>query len=91
METFYLLDLDEGVLSTPAVVGEFNGRRGEFYDQEEWKGRAILVRYVWSGHITAIGAHGAIFLGGRRQELGSQLDLRAVTIAVPVGGESSRM
>ena len=23
------------------------GNRGEFYDQEQYKGRAILVRYVW--------------------------------------------
>jgi hypothetical protein len=22
--------------------------RGEFYEQEEYKGRAILVRYVWT-------------------------------------------
>jgi hypothetical protein len=43
----YLLDLDKGVLSTPPVVGEFKGNRGEFYDQEQYKGRAILVRYVW--------------------------------------------
>jgi len=31
----------------PPVVGEFNGNRGEFYDQEQYKGRAVLVRYVW--------------------------------------------
>jgi hypothetical protein len=31
----------------PPMVGEFTGRRGEFYDQEDYKGRAILVRYVW--------------------------------------------
>jgi hypothetical protein len=46
--SIYLLDLDKGTLGTPPVVGEFTGQRGEFYDQEEWKGRAILVRYVWS-------------------------------------------
>jgi hypothetical protein len=45
--SIYLLDLDKGVLSLPPVVGEFNGNRGEFYDQEQYKGRAILVRYVW--------------------------------------------
>jgi hypothetical protein len=45
--SIYLLDLDKGVLSVPPVVGEFNGNRGEFYDQEQYKGRAILVRYVW--------------------------------------------
>jgi hypothetical protein len=45
--SIYLLDLDKGVLSIPPVVGEFNGNRGEFYDQEQYKGRSILVRYVW--------------------------------------------
>ncbi len=30
-----------------ASRGEFNGNRGEFYDQEQYKGRSILVRYVW--------------------------------------------
>jgi len=39
--------LDKGVLSLPPVVGEFNGNCGEFYDQEQYKGRSILVRYVW--------------------------------------------
>ena len=46
--SIYLVDVDKGVLSTPPVIGEFIGQRGEFYDQEEWKGRAILVRYVWT-------------------------------------------
>jgi hypothetical protein len=43
----YPLDLDKGVLSLPPVVGQFTGNRGEFYDQEQYKGRSILVRYVW--------------------------------------------
>jgi hypothetical protein len=45
--SIYLLDLDKGTLSLPPVVGQFSGNRGEFYDQEEYKGRSILVRYVW--------------------------------------------
>ena len=45
--SIYLVDLDKGVLSLPPVVGGFNGNRGEFFDQEDYKGRAILVRYVW--------------------------------------------
>jgi hypothetical protein len=45
--SIYTLDLDKGVLGLPPVVGQFTGNRGEFYDQEEYKGRAILVRYVW--------------------------------------------
>jgi hypothetical protein len=30
------------------TVGEFKDGRGEFYDQELFEGRSILVRYVWS-------------------------------------------
>ena len=45
--SIYLVDLDKGALGLPPVVGQFDGNRGEFYDQEDWKGRAILVRYVW--------------------------------------------
>jgi len=46
--SIYLLDLDKGTLANPPVVGQFTGHRGEFYDQEDYQGRAILVRYVWS-------------------------------------------
>jgi hypothetical protein len=45
--SIYLLDLNNGVLSLPPVVGQFRGNRGEFFDQEPYKGRIILVRYVW--------------------------------------------
>lgn len=36
-----------GALGVP-TVGEFKNGRGEFYDQEVYEGRAILVRNVWS-------------------------------------------
>jgi len=36
---------DIGVLSQP-TIGEFKNGRGEFYDQENLNGRAILVRFV---------------------------------------------
>src|SRR5579864_8099187 len=45
--SIYLVDLDNGTLSLPPVVGQFTDNRGEFFDQEDFKGRAILVRYVW--------------------------------------------
>lgn len=45
--SIYLVDVDKGTLGLPPVVGQFTGKRGEFYDQELWKGRAIYVRYVW--------------------------------------------
>jgi hypothetical protein len=36
-----------GTMGVP-TVGEFRDGRGEFYDQEEFGGRMILVRNVWS-------------------------------------------
>jgi hypothetical protein len=45
--SIYLLDLDKGLLPMPPVIGQFTGRVGEFYDQEDYKGRAIFVRYQW--------------------------------------------
>jgi hypothetical protein len=39
----------DGILAIP-TIGSFDARngRGEFYDQEVYDGRSILVRYVWS-------------------------------------------
>jgi hypothetical protein len=45
--SIYLVDVDNGTLDVPPVVGQFTGNRGEFYHQEEFKGRTILVRYMW--------------------------------------------
>jgi hypothetical protein len=45
--SIYLVDLDKGTLAVPPVVGQFDGKRGEFYNQQTWEGRAVLVRYVW--------------------------------------------
>jgi hypothetical protein len=45
--SIYLVDLDNGTLDVPPVVGGFTGNRGEFYHQEQFKGRTILVRYMW--------------------------------------------
>jgi hypothetical protein len=44
-----------GTLSVP-TIGEFKNGRGEFYDQEPFNGRTILVRNVWSD-ITATSCH----------------------------------
>ena len=32
----------------PPMIGEFQNGRGEFYCQDMWKGRAVLVRFIWS-------------------------------------------
>ena len=45
--SIYLVDLDKGTLEIPPVIGQFIGKRGEFYNQQIWEGRAVLVRYVW--------------------------------------------
>jgi len=45
--SIYLVDVDSGTLGLPATVGQFTGKRGEFFDQEDYKGRAVLVRFVW--------------------------------------------
>lgn len=45
----------DGILGEP-VVGEFKNGRGEFFNQETFNGRTILVRYVWSD-ITPNSAH----------------------------------
>ena len=38
-----------GGLALPPTVGSFDRKngRGEFYDQETWNGKVILVRYLW--------------------------------------------
>jgi len=45
--SIYLVDLDNGTLDAPPVVGGFTGKRGEFYHQEILRGRTILVQYLW--------------------------------------------
>jgi hypothetical protein len=53
--SIYGLDLDKGSLETPPVVGEFYGDHGEFYNQQNWKGRLVEVRYTWR----PVGTNGA--------------------------------
>lgn len=45
-----------GVLAMPPTVGRFTDVGGEFFDEEEYDGRPIIVRYQWSD-ITATTAH----------------------------------
>jgi hypothetical protein len=45
--SIYQIDIYQGTLDAPPVVGRFTGKRGEFFHQEFFKGRVILVRYVW--------------------------------------------
>jgi hypothetical protein len=31
----------------PPQIGQFNNKRGEFYAQDIFQGRAVYIRYVW--------------------------------------------
>jgi hypothetical protein len=53
--SLYWANAKNGTLGQP-TIGEFKNGRGEFFDQEPFNGRAILVRYVWSD-ITPNSAH----------------------------------
>jgi hypothetical protein len=72
--SIYLVDLDNGTLDTPPVVGGFSGKRGEFYHQENFKGRTILVRYLWLD-LSPSSARMEQSYSQWGQDLGSQLDL----------------
>jgi hypothetical protein len=48
-------NVNDGTLSAP-LIGEFKNGRGEFYGQQTYNGRSILVRFVWSD-ITADSYH----------------------------------
>lgn len=46
--SIYLAKAAEGKLLLPATIGSFKDGRGELFDWEEFGGKSILVRYVWS-------------------------------------------
>ena len=46
--SIYGLDLDKGEVGLPPLIGQFAGKRGEFFDSELRNGRMVQVRYVWS-------------------------------------------
>jgi hypothetical protein len=53
--SLYWATSKNGTMGQP-TIGEFKNGRGEFYDQEPFNGRAILVRFIWS-EITPNSAH----------------------------------
>lgn len=54
--SLYWANNKNGAMSLPPNVGEFKNGRGEFYAQDTYNGRIVLVRYIWSD-ITANTAH----------------------------------
>ena len=57
--------------------------RGEFYDQEEYEGGGILVRYVWL-NLSQSPREWSSLLSRRRKDMEGELDLRIHTPAQPV-------
>ena len=49
--SIYWANSHDGLLGQP-MIGEFKNGRGEFFDQEAWKGRAVFVRFIWSNTAT---------------------------------------
>jgi hypothetical protein len=52
----YWANPKDGIFSGPPQVGEFKNGIGEFYCQDTYNGRMILIKYAWSG-ITPNSAH----------------------------------
>jgi hypothetical protein len=51
--SIYWANSKNGTLDQP-MIGEFKNGRGEFFDQEPWKGRAVYVRFIWSNTTTKL-------------------------------------
>jgi hypothetical protein len=68
------------------MVGEFKNGRGEFYDQELWKGRSVFVRFIWSD-ITPNSAH---FEQSYSDDGGKTWEVNWITNQTRVSGESDK-
>jgi hypothetical protein len=53
--SLYWANQKSGRIEMPPTVGSFKDGRGEFFDEEDFEGKHIVVRYVWS-NITATSA-----------------------------------
>ena len=62
-----------GFLDAP-VFGSFSGDVGIFEGDDTFEGRPIRMRFIWSGDHDSDPAVGAGLLGGRRRDLGDELD-----------------
>jgi hypothetical protein len=45
--SIYWANQSNGSFSFPATVGQFENGRGQFYDQEDYNGKNVFVRYTW--------------------------------------------
>ena len=63
----------DATLGAP-TIGSFKNGRGEFYDQETYKGRTILVPLHLDRDHHQFAALRAVVFGGRGEDVGSELD-----------------
>ena len=86
--SIYWANSKDPALGQPIIpmVGEFKDGRGEFYDQELWKGRAVYVRFIWS-NITPNSAH---FEQAYSEDGGKTWEVNWITDQTRVQGHSDR-
>lgn len=83
--SLYWANGKDAVLNIP-TIGEFKNGRGEFFDQEPYNGRYILVRYIWSD-ITPNSAH---FEQSFSEDGGKTWEVNWITDQTRVSDESSK-
>ncbi len=80
--SIYLVDLDNGTLDTASRGGRLYRQARRVFRSGEPQGSHHSGALHVARYLTQVGAHGTVLLAGRRQDLGSQLDLRAFAIRV---------
>jgi hypothetical protein len=83
--SIYWANSNDGILGQP-MIGEFKNGRGEFFDQEQWKDRAVFVRFIWS-NTTTKSPH---FEQSYSDDGGRTWEVNWITDQVPVPGESEK-
>jgi len=83
--SLYWANGKDGILEQP-MIGEFKNGRGEFYDQEPWKGRAVFVRFLWTNTTT----NTPHFEQSYSDDGGKTWEVNWITNQTRVGGESDR-
>jgi hypothetical protein len=82
----YWANPKDGTFSGPPQVGEFKNGIGEFYCQDTYNGRMILIRYVWSA-ITPNSAH---FEQSFSTDGGKTWEVNWITDQTRTGGEPAK-
>jgi len=82
----YWANPKDGTFSGPPQVGEFKNGIGEFYCQDTYNGRTILIRYVWSA-ITPNSAH---FEQSFSTDGGKTWEINWITDQTRTGAESAK-